>query len=120
MDINNKEKETEQHDDQKDKEIVVNNNNIIINDDDDNKESPEKEISDTTQTPNTAINNNRSFDTMSVGTTSNSIYTVGGNNGDDPTANYAEQLIARNKRYHEILALLREKVDELRACRKKL
>ena len=39
---------------------------------------------------------------------------------DDPKAEYAQQLIAKNKRYREIMTLLREKVDELRECRKKM
>lgn len=54
------------------------------------------------------------FDTMSVVSG-----TATACNGD-PLKNYADQLIARNKRYQQILALLRNKVDELRACRKKL
>merc|ERR1712212_188286 len=36
----------------------------------------------------------------------------------DPRQMYAAQLVAKNKRYEEILALLRKKVDMLRAHRK--
>eukprot|EP01083_Nonionella_stella_P067848 179727_1 len=60
------------------------------------------------------------FDTMSIHSTNTAYNGNTNTDSDDPAANYAQQLIARNKRYHEILALLRQKVDELRACRKKL
>merc|ERR1712154_587188 len=89
-------------------------NKDIVNDDDQKTEQqPTKEqiyIDDDSKEEQLEPPKNNNWDTMSIGT----------NNGGDPTANYAEQLIARNKRYHEILALLRKKVDELRACRKKI
>merc|ERR1712129_157984 len=38
----------------------------------------------------------------------------------NPKEAYADELIAKNKRYYDIMKLLRKKVDELRACRKKI